>query len=817
MRNSIIATLRLTALFLVAVLASATPVRAQATGGNDVRFEGVYGNQFVSGAAGRGYARFNEFRAVADGAVFESGRLTWAPQGRSWTLTLTGSDVGQQDQRYALRWNSPGRFTLHATYTGMGRFYSSGSTTLWSGVGTGSLTLNQAFRQAIETTAGSATQPFAPAALETQMRDAIARSGNAFDLRTQRNVAALGLDVQLSPAFALNVTGRYETRSGTRSLGVGTYIRRQALSGTPNTGSGFFWRESVEARGSEVVEPLDQRVVEMGAALSWAAKGHSAVIGWQGSWFRNDINSLYFDNPFEADTGRASAIVFNPNSDQEPGSPNGNNNLRGLYARSAIQLAPDNTYQRVYGNATLRLPARTRFTTALSYARLSQNDPFMPYAENDQVVFSGTAGQPGVVYAKDAALPQASLDGRRNVLQADFRLTSHVTRSLDARAGFRLYDLEDARPEIQFPGYVSSSDSYFRRGIGQKDSAGTKVLFNEVGGYQRRRWNVGATYRLGAVSFDAEYLRTNWDYEARQVTGTSEDAFRGMVRLRAGAASVNAHYGTASRDYEGAYHVGLETSGVRAFDVWTRDRDQFGVDLDLPLGPSLDLTAGANLVKDRYPGAVQDTAFDFQYGYGLQDSKTGSVFLGLTWSADRWSVGANGGYDLYDWNSLQVTKTGLTRDYDPTNRWTRESSDGVLWLGVDVSGRVTPRATVRADLNYQRFSGTWETTNLGTPDVNSAVAYAFPDLSQSLFTGRVSLLWQVESRLGIEARYLYEPYRLTDFTWDALQPYPQGEIQETRSSASDVGPMNVSRLLWLDSRYSSYTANVFSVLFHVTF
>ena len=815
MRNSITATLRLAAPLLFAVLAPATPIRAQATGGNDVRFEGVYGNQTVSGAAGRGYARFNEFRAVADGAVFESGRLIWAPHGRSWTLTLTGQDVGQQDQRYALRWNSPGRFTLHATYTGLGRFYSSGSTTLWSGVGTGALTLSQAYRQAVETTAGSATQPFAPAALGTLMQDAIARSGNAFDLRTQRNAAALGLDVRLSPAFALNVTGRYETRSGTRPLGIGTYIRRQALAGTPSTGAGFFWRESIEPRGSEVPEPLDQSVVEAGTALSWAAKGHSAVVGWQGSWFRNDINSLYFDNPFEADTGRASAIVFNPASDQEPGAPNGNNNLRGLYARSAIQLAPDNAYQRVYGNATLRLPARSRFSTALSYARMTQNDPFMPYSENDQVVFSGTAGQPGVVYARDAALPQAGLDGRMNVLQADFRLTSRIGRSLDARAGFRLYDLNDERPEIQFPGYSSSSDSYFRRGIGQKDSVGAKALFNEVGGYQRRRWSAGATYRLGAVAFDAEYLRTNWEYDARQVTGTSEDAFKGTVRLRAGAAGVSAHYQTAHRDYEGAYHVGLETSGVRAFDVWTRDRDQFGVGLDLPLGPSLDLTAGASLLKDRYPGAVQDTAF--QYGYGLQDSKTGSVFLGLTWSGDRWSVGANGGYDVYDWNSLQVTKTGLTRDYDPVNRWTRGSSDKVLWLGVDVAGRLAPRATVRADLNYQRFAGTWETTNLGTPDVNSAVAYAFPDLKESLLTGRVSLLWSANERLGIEARYAYEPYRLTDFTWDAVQAYPQGVLQETRSSASDVGAMNASRVLWLDSRYSNYTTNVFSVLFHVKF
>lgn len=64
---------------------------------------------------------------------------------------------------------------------------------------------------------------------------------------------------------------------------------------------------------------------------------------------------------------------------------------------------------------------------------------------------------------------------------------------------------------------------------------------------------------------------------------------------------------------------------------------------------------------------------------------------------------------------------------------------------------------------------------------------------------------------------MVEPYRLDDFTIDFMQPYMQGLIQETRSSASDVGPMNVSRFLFLDSRYTSYTAHVLSAFVHLRF
>ena len=130
----------------------------------------------------------------------------------------------------------------------------------------------------------------------------------------------------------------------------------------PGTGGGNFWRETVEARGSELVEPLDHTVTEGGVTLTWAKKGHSVAAGWFGSHFRNDITALYFDNPFEGAPGRASATIFNPASDQEPGAPFGNNQLRGLYARSSTQLQPDNDYNRLFANASFKLGVLTRLS-----------------------------------------------------------------------------------------------------------------------------------------------------------------------------------------------------------------------------------------------------------------------------------------------------------------------------------------------------------------------------------------------------------------------------------------------------------------------
>jgi len=797
----------------VVVLAATLPAAAQEGNPSEesaTSVTAVVGAQSVNDVGERGKARFDEFRDVPEGAVFEFGRFTWTPKDSNLALSLTAIDALQDDQRYFLHLSDPAKLTFKASFVELPRFYSSGSKSLWSGIGTGNLTLSETFREGAETAAGSPSAPFPSAALKPYM-DAALAGASPFDLQTKRKDLKGGLDYKLAKAFTLSLTGRYETRDGTKPLGFGTYIRRQGLSGVPGTGAGSFWRETVEARGNELVEPIDYKTAEVGATLTWAKHGHSASAGWFGSRFRNDITALYFDNPFEASPGRTSATIFDPRADQETGAPNGNNNLRGLYAHSALQLWPNNDYNRVFGNASIRLAEKTRLNATVARATMTQDDAFLPYAENDRVVFS-QLGQP-VVRAKDAALPRASLDGKMTTMQADLKLTSRLTDALSVRAAYRYYDLNDDRPEITFPGFSSSGDSYFRAGIGQKDAAGNRILFNEVGGYTRHRLNVGAAYRLGTVTLDGEYIRTGWKYEARQVEETSDDAFKGTLRFAVANASVNAFYLRASRDYQGPYAVGLETSGVRSYDVWTRDRDQLGADVDVPVSDDVSVAFGGSYWKDKYPGAVQG----FTYGYGLQDSQSGSFYGGVNYAKNDWLLGAWAGYDQYEWNSLQVTKTSLTTDYNPTNRWARGSSDDVYWVGFEAVAPVGKKGKVRADVNYQKFTGDWTTDNLATPDVNSAVAYPFPGLSDSTLSLRASFLWEFTSKVTLEARYWYEPYRLDDFTLDSMQPYMQGVFQETRSSATDLGPMNVSRFLFLDSRYTDYTAHVLSAFVHVRF
>lgn len=155
-------------IFLLALLALglAVPLLAEEPAKDpaekDTSLTLVGGPQYVNqDSLGRGKARFEEFRDVPQGFAFEFGRFAWTPKDKSLLFSLTAIDVAQDDQRYYLDLTNPARFSFDVSFVEIPRMYSTGSKTLWSGVGTGNLTLGDSFRQGAELAAGAPTAPFA--------------------------------------------------------------------------------------------------------------------------------------------------------------------------------------------------------------------------------------------------------------------------------------------------------------------------------------------------------------------------------------------------------------------------------------------------------------------------------------------------------------------------------------------------------------------------------------------------------------------------------------------------------------------------------
>lgn len=754
--------------------------------------------------------KFQEYREVPKGALIERFKLDWNPSGKPWAISLSGRDVMLENQSYFLGVLRPGKFNWKTTYAQTPHWFSNGATSLFAGT-PGNLTISTQIRQGLETAGDSGI-----AALKLAVDEALRASGQNIDLRSRRDVAASEMIFKVAEGFDLTVTGRNEKRKGNRALSVGTYIRRQAIAGEPGTGPGFFDAERIEPRINEMPEPYDQRSTDVGFVATLSRKRGMLSAGWDGSWFKNYNSTLYWNNPFEASPSVASSTIgLAPSFDQEPAAPFGSATLRGRFAQSAIDLWPDNTYRHMFLTGMLKLGDKSRLNATISRGRMSQNDAFNRYGENEAVVFTGVLGAPDAVYARNAPLPVSSLNGKIDTTRAEVRFTADPAEPLRLRAAYRLYDLDNKTAQIQFPGYVSAGDSYVRRGIGQTIN-GQKALFNTPGGYRRQVLTGGASYKAGTkITFDGDFTRTQMDYDIRQVPKNVENAIKVGARLHPNQTfTLRASYLDAKRKYEGAFTQGLEGTGIRQWDVWNRNRQQFSADADLEMGENWTLGGSFIHGKDKYP----DLATGYTQPYGLNDTKNDSISMNLTYGESDWSFGAFAGYDTAQWNSLQVTKTSPTSvNNDPTNRWSRGMDDKTFWMGLNLERSLGKKTKLSADLNWNDYKGTWATKNLATPSVGSAVAYPFPDFNETFVSARVGITYDVNSAIGIETRYRYEPYRLTDFTVDQMQPYMQGVYQETGASPATLREANVSRSLFLNSRYSDYTAHVLSLLVHMRF
>jgi hypothetical protein len=769
-------------------------------------------------------AKAEEYRDLSDGFLLEQLRLGLFGPASAWSMELTGNHLARRDQELSLGIARTGSFRLDLEHVRTPHLLYRDAATVFTG-SKGDYLVSDTVRSALESlvTPSASTADAVRAVLDGVSRDK--------DLAIQRDRTQIGLGFGLAAFWDARVSAAREKRSGNDRVSNGTYIRRQAVSSDPTSGPGFFDRERVEVRGIELPKPIDAEIDEAGLGSTIHGGSWLVDFGWEASSYDNDRAALRWENPFEGGTGAASSSGgLDPAFDQEPASPIGNTGNRGRYVRAELALEPDNDYERAFLSGAVTLPRRTRINLSYSAATTQQDQAFLGYTLNPEILFSngpdGVAGTADDARAIDVAPAAHDLDGKVDTTRLDVRISSRPIDGLSLRAKFAEYEYDDRSAAISWPGYAAAGDSYFRRNVGKRDADGNKILINEVADYSRSVWSVGGGWRFGHFAdVELDYANTEWEYEARQVESNEEDSLAAVLRLRpTDAVSVRLSYLDASREIAGAYVTGLETSRVRAFDVWDRDRTRYGAEVELLVGDHATLSLAYDDWTDEYPGVVDaapTTSNPFpSLPYGLNEASTETISATLTWAEESWTLSGSLGSDDSSWESLMVSKTSLTGDtiqFDPANRWRRTQSDEVIWASIDLRAELAESWNLEASLFYQDYDGATESVNLAAPTINSGVATPFSGQGSELLSSELELTWDFSDRLGFGLRYLYEPYRLDDFAWDGVEPYMQGNLEELGDSATDVRDMNAYRLLWMDATYSDYTAHVFRLFARLRF
>jgi hypothetical protein len=295
-------------------------------------------------------ARYERYRDTRDGVY---SNLSVNREASSYLFNARALHPGYRDQRYEATFSSRKvnfgfdwtSLPLNFSYIASTPFVTNGNT----------LTLDDNAQRAVQgptnaaadgTAVGVPCAPgAAPASCGTPAQADLAKANRSiynslatpFDLRQQRDTATFSL--KYAAARAIDVDARFAS---------------SMRDGQQPWGASFAFNNAVE-----LPQPLDQRTNDLSVGASWANPRGMFRIGWDGSWFTNDIQSLVWDNPIRI-TDFSNGLPP-PNGPYDPsGYSNGNGPAQGRQA-----MAPSNSMNVVSGTG----PAARRSTAPFSSRR----------------------------------------------------------------------------------------------------------------------------------------------------------------------------------------------------------------------------------------------------------------------------------------------------------------------------------------------------------------------------------------------------------------------------------------------------------------
>src|SRR5262249_32559377 len=288
MRNRL---LTVVAVLLVPVGAAA---QNQETGGtalpgftNQIDF-GIRGTFFADGSDAARFQRYQDFR---DGGTID--RFRFGKTTDRYVLKLEGDHVGYRDQRFAAAYHNYGNLKATFEWNQIPLFYSESTSSLYSATSPGVLSISDAVQTALQNRT-------------TTLVSAVG-GATAFDLRSRRDVANFNLVYSARPDLDLTILVRNTDRQGAQpwagSFGIG---------GTPAT--------------VELAVPIDHRTTARGRSLEFGNSRGFARLAYEGSFFRNNVTTLTWDNPIRVTDAPAANNSSAPAFGRESLWPNSNMN-----------------------------------------------------------------------------------------------------------------------------------------------------------------------------------------------------------------------------------------------------------------------------------------------------------------------------------------------------------------------------------------------------------------------------------------------------------------------------------------------------------
>ena len=555
-----------------------------------------------------------------------------------------GNNLGQDDVNVSFKGNWYGKIKGGITYDEIPHRFAFDTRTLYFGVGSDDLTLNDGLQTDLEA-AGTGT-----VAAADRLNTAFATASSKGDPEIKRKKLSGDFEIVASDPFSFRVEFSGEKKDGTRPI-FGAF-------GLDNT--------------SELFENVDNKTLALKLIAEYAQNQLFLNATYYYQKFDNNADSLTFDNPFSV----SDDLLTGP-------------------GRGRIDLAPDNHYQNVsLAGSYSDLPFRSRISANAALGWMRQDDDLLPFTTNTALVFP-------IDYSNPANLPASDADVKVDTTLINATVNAQPLDFMRFKGGFRYYDYDNKTDRIIFPdGYVDADSSPVTGTLPNPIStlptsySNTKADVN-VGFdvWTRTRLNLDYTYKLTK--------RDN-----REVDRQTDNIFEASVDTNPLSWSdFRVSYNRTETDIDNYnYDVYLKSGedleqlpGLRKYTQADVSRDRVALLANVypiePLVLSGSLTYGKDDFNDSPYGLVEDKhyAISFDGDYTLTDR-----------------ININAFYIYEHYRNEQIARGDFDEDGSGTvvTDWKAKGRDTVNTLGGGITYAVIPdRLDFKFTYSYSDIDG----------------------------------------------------------------------------------------------------------------
>jgi MtrB/PioB family decaheme-associated outer membrane protein len=504
------------------------------------------------------------------------------------------------------------------------------------------------------------------------------------------------------------------------------------VSHTNRTGAILYSGTFGFSNAVDIPQPIDQHTTN--TSLSYEHQHGNVVLraGFNGSYFRNDISTITWDNPYRF------------------------TDVATLSGQGRSSVAPSNNFNVLNGSISFKAPHHSRFTGYVAFGFLDDNGAtVVPYTINSALTV--------------LPLVRNTVGGEGRTKNANFTFTSRPNHTVSFDVRYKYYDYVNRTPDWTNTSRVQYDSSLQ---IGTPTAPLSAASAERFGG---SRSTFSADLHIvapGGGSIGAGFARNQATYDERFFTGSHENiAHVSFDALSTQYVSLHTKYEHAVRRGVDLDTTGMAAGGeqptLRHYDIADRDRDLFTLVATVFPVNGVSLTATAGTGEDKYPTT----------NFGLTNAKHYVYSLGFDVDPNE-HVNLNAAFTLDDFKSTQWSRTANPAPdptyTNPARDWSDAAHDRTeaIQAGLGFLNLADNKVNVRFSYDYNRGRGFY-IYGTGSAPLDPVVATVLaapsqlPNLVSDLTRGTFDLTYAFTPKVAVGLTYWYEQFKVSDLALDA--------------------------------------------------